>query len=89
MSRKNDELTGKIRGSCILMLCTFLLSVFSLFFVADSLLFDEKRRGSMDALGKMEDEYLTDVYVKYMENPHKTNVFMILLERGLHNGELR
>ena len=84
-----DEFIRKIRGSYICALCAFFVSVFSLLTFADMAYYSKNSEGSVDTLVEKDFEYLSYAYMKYMEDPEKTDVFMMLFTRREGSGELR
>ena len=89
MSGKYEDNHNKIMGSYICILCVFFMCVLLVLPIGKLTEISENPRGSVDALKETNKEYLTDIYLMYVESPHTTDVFSELFKRSKACGELR
>ena len=89
ISGKYEENHNKIMGSYICILCVFFMCVLLVLPIGKLTEISENPRGSVDALKETNKEYLTDIYLMYMESPYTTDVFSELFKRSETCGELR
>jgi len=87
ITEEEKEKISKIKISYFYSVVVFFLCTLIILSLADFSIIQEKVGGSVDALEGMTNNYQVEIYLKYMEDPTDTNVFMLLFERE-HNGEI-
>ena len=79
---KRDKELKRLQRCFIPMLCVFLDCLFLPVIGAEMGQNTQNPSGSVDALEKIENDIMAEMYMKYIESPKETDVYYELFENG-------